>query len=495
MILAMLRPIAWSALALLLPVVGARAEETLQAPGLQERVKVERTQFEVIVWPPKDDVAACRSLTKADFELRFVRQPFADLGLRFARPSFADFELDPLESTPEATAQSPSEESATPAAAPATPSRLVALLFDWLGLGQQGTDEYSPRERAFTEARAYIEAHPLDRFVIAEIGDEANFRSTTFQSGPEAKVTLDRFKAGTDATGFLIRGQHLDMRGWRNAVLETVSRLGAMEPQETKDLFVMTTDVFPESDVFHDELRKLTTDNRVRVNTLDLAWDVRVLPEGLFAFSEAGGGVVFTDGATLTTAIQTLDRLRPCTFLITLKLRDNTRALPLTVTMKDPRLRVTAPEAVGGPFDVVAAEHAELKNDFENPATELGVRITPQLVRLSRRDRSAEYALTLLVEKTGDFDPEDVTTLRVYGAVWNKLKPRTAMYADFSAFRITEEGLRKIAGSGGEIFRFPDTLKIPNREKSVSVIVSVHGPRDSLSRVSASRRIEVPLPE
>jgi hypothetical protein len=55
----MLRPVVWSALALLLPVVGARAEETLQAPGLPERVKVERTQFEVIVWPPKDDVAAC----------------------------------------------------------------------------------------------------------------------------------------------------------------------------------------------------------------------------------------------------------------------------------------------------------------------------------------------------------------------------------------------------------------------------------------------------
>ena len=35
----------------------------------------------------------------------------------------------------------------------------------------------------------------------------------------------------------------------------------------------------------------------------------------------------------------------------------------------------------------------------------------------------------------------------------------------------------------------------PNRERSVSVIVSVHGPRDALSRVSASRRIEVPLPE
>jgi hypothetical protein len=479
----MLRPIALSVLALLLPVVGARAEETLQAPGLRERVKVERTQFEVIVWPPKDDVAACQSLTKADFELRLARQPFVD------------FELDPLENPPEATAQGPSEALATPAAAPATPSRLVALLFDWWGLGEQGTDEYSPRARAFTQARAYIEDHPSDRFVILEIGDEANFRSTTFQPGPIALKTLDRFEADTNTTGFLIRGQHLDMRGWRDAVLETVTRLGAMEPRETKDLFVMTTDVFPESDVFHDDLRKLTTENKVRVNTLDLAWDMRLLPEGLFAFSEAGGGVVFTDSATLTTAIQTLDRLRPCTFRITLNVPDSKRALPLSVTMKDPRFRVTAPEAAGGRFDVVAAEHAELKNDLENPTTEVGVRITPQLVRLSRRERSAEYALTILVEKTSDFDPEDVSTLRVYGAVWNKLKPRTAMYADFSAFRITGDGLSKIAGFGGEIFRFPETVKIPNRERSVSVIVSVHGPRDSLSRVSASRRIEVSLPE
>jgi hypothetical protein len=479
MLSGMWRPIGWSALALLLPIVGARAEETLQAPGLKERVKVERTQFEVIVWPPKDDVAACQSLTVDDFELRVARRPFFD------------FKLDPLETPPEAAAQGPSE---TPAA---SPSRLVALLFDWWGLGEQGTDEYSPRARAFTQARAYIEGHPSDRFVILELGDEATFRATTFQPGPEALATLDRFEADTNATGFLIRGQHLDMRGWRNAVLETVSRLGAMEPRETKDLFVMTTDVFPDSDVFHDDLRKLSTENKVRVHSLDLAWDARVLPYGLFAFSEAGGGVVFTDSATLTTAIQTLDRLRPCTFLVTLNVPepDSKRALPLSVTMKNRRFRVTAPEAVGGWFDVVAAEHAELKNDFENPTTEAGVRITPQLVRLSRRERSAEYALTLLVEKTGDFDPEDVSTLRVYGAVWNKLKPRTAMYADFSAYRITLDGLRKIAGSGGEIFRFPGTVKIPNRESSVSVIVSVHGPRDSLSRVSASRRIEVPLPE
>lgn len=478
-----MRLVRWPALALLLAVAGARAEETLQAPGASERVKVERTQFEVIVWPPKDDVAACRSLTKADFELRLAREPFAD------------FELDPLEIPPEATAQVPSESPATPIPALATPSRFVALLFDWWGLGEQGTDEYSPRARAFTQARAYIEGHPSDRFVILEIGDEATFRSTTFQLGPEAGATLDRFEADVNATGFQIRGQHLDKRGWRDAVLETVTRLGAMEPRETKDLFVLTTDVFPHSDVFHDDLRKLTTENKVRVNTLDLAWDLRVLPFGLFAFSEAGGGVVFTDSATLTTAIETLDRLRPCTFRITLNVRDSKRALPLSVTMKNPRFHVTAPEAVGGRFDVVAAEHAELKNDFDNPSTELGVRITPQLVRVSRRERSAEYALTLLVEKTGDFDPDDVGTLRVYGAVWNKLKPRTTMYADFSAFRITGDALRRIAGPGGEVFRFPETVKIPNRESSVSVIVSVHGPRDSLSRVSASRRIEVPLPD
>ncbi|HZN55443.1 MAG TPA: hypothetical protein VFB67_08985, partial [Candidatus Polarisedimenticolaceae bacterium] len=290
-------------------------------------------------------------------------------------------------------------------------------------------------------------------------------------------------------------GQHLDMRWWRNAVLDAVSRLGAMEPRDTKDLFVLTTDVFPESDVFHDDLRKLTTENKVRVNTLDLAWDLRLLPTGLFALSEAGGGVVFTDSHTLTTAIHTLDRLRPCTFRITLNVPDSKRALPLSVKMRDLRFRVTAPEAVGGRFDIVAAERAELSNDFENPTAEVGVKITPRLVPLSRKARSAEYALTLLVEKADDFDPDDVGTLRVYGAVWNKLKPRTGMYADFSAFRITGDGLRKILESGGEIFRFPDTVKIPTREKSVSVIVSVHGPRDSLSRITASRRIEVTLPE
>jgi hypothetical protein len=478
----MLRPVVWSALALLLPIAGARAEETLQAPGLKEQVKVERTQFEVIVWPPKDDVAACRTLTKADFELSLARRPFAD------------FELDPLEIPVEAPAEGISGAPATPGAPTAPTSRLVALLFDWWGLGGRSDDEYSPRTRAFTQARAYIEGHPSDRFVILGLGDDATFCSTTFEPGPEAEATLNRFQAGTDATGFLISGPHLDMRAWRNAVLETVSRLGAMEPRETKDLFVMTTNVFPDSDVFPDDLRKRTAENRVRVNSLDLAWDLHVLPYGLFELSEAGGGVVFTDGATLTTAVQTLDRLRPCTFLITLNVPDSERPL-LSVTMKQPRFHVTAPEAVGGWFDVVAAENAELKNDFEDPTTELGVRITPQLVRLSRGERSAEYALTLLVEKTSGFDAEDVKTLRVYGAVWNKRKPRRGMYADFSAFRVTEDGLRKIAGSGGEIFRFPDTVKIPNRERSVSVIVSVHGPRDSLSRVSASRRIEVPLPE
>jgi hypothetical protein len=466
----MLRTLGWSILAILLPVVGAHAEETLQAPGLKERVKVERTQFEVIVWPPKDDVAVCPSLTKADFELRLARRPFVD------------FELDPLEATPDSS--------------PATPSRLVALLFDWWGLGQRGgTDEYTPHGRSFIQARAYIEEHPFDRFVIVGLGDDATFRSTTFQPGPEALATLDRFESEINDTGFLIKGPHIDMRDWRNAVKETVSRLGAMEPREIKDLFVLTTNVFPDSLTFPGDLGKLSTENKVRVNSLDLAWDRRLLPFGLFEFSEAGGGVVFTGNATLTAAIETLDRLRPCTFRITLNVPDSKRGLPLSVKMKDGRFRVTGPEIVGGWFDAVAAENAELQNDYEDPTTEVGVRITPQLVRLSQGERSAEYALTLLVEQSGDFDPEDVGTLRVYGAVWNQLKPRTAMYADFSAFRITGDALLKIAGEGGEVFRFPDTVTIPNREKSVSVIVSVHGPRDSFSRVSASRRIEVSLPE
>ena len=480
----MLRTLGWSTLALLLPVLGARAEETLQAPGLRERVKVERTQVEVIVWPPKDDVAACRSLTKADFELRLARRPFFE------------FELDPLEMPPEATAQGPSDAPATPDPAPAAPSRLVALLFDWWGLGQRGgNDEYNPHVRAFLQARAYIEEHPFDRFVIVGLGNEATFRSTTFEPGPEALATLDRFEAEINDTGFLIPGPHLDMRDWRDGILDTVSRLGAAEPRETKDLFVLTTSVFPDSDTFPRDLGKLTTDNKVRVNSLDLAWDRRLLPYGALAFSEAGGGVAFTGNATLTSSIEALDRLRPCTFRITLNVPDSKRALPLSVTMKDRRFRVTGPEVVGGWFDVVAAENAELKNDFEDPTTELGVRITPQLVRLSRGERSTEYALTLLVEKSGDFDAEDVNTLRVYAAVWDKLKPRTQMYADFSAFRITGDALRKIAGSGGEIFRFPETVTIPNRERSVSVIVSVHGPRDSLARVSASQRVEVSLPE
>ena len=466
----MLRSIGWSVLALLLPVVGARAEETLQAPGPQERVKVERTQFEVIVWPPKDDVAACQSLTKADFELSLARRPFAD------------FILDPLEFPPDT--------------APAAPSRLVALLFDWWGLGQRGgTDEYTAHGQSFIQARAYIEEHPFDRFVIVGLGDDATFRSTTFQPGPEALATLDRFQSEIDDTGFLIKGPHLDMRDWRNAILDTVSRLGAMEPRETKDLFVMTTSVFPQSDTFPGDLGTLSTQNKVRVNSLDLAMNLRLLPFGVFNFTEAGGGVAFTGDATLTTAIEALDRLRPCTFRITLNVPDSKRALPLSVTMKDRRLRVTGPEVVGGSFDVVAAENAELQNDYEDPTTQLGVRITPRLVRLSGGERSTEYALTLLVEKNGDFDPQDVGTLRVYGAVWNDLKPRTGMYADFSAFRITGDALWKIPGPEGEIFRFPDTLKIPNRERSVSVIVSVHGPRDSFSRVSASQRIEVSLPE
>ena len=465
----------------------AAAEETLEAPGLREQVKVERTQFEVIVRPPHDNVALCSSLTKSDFELRWARRPFAG------------FDVDPLQIPTEVRRQATWE--GAPPEEPAVPleGRLVALVFDWVGLRGRDDDEYSPRARAFAQSRAYIDAHPLDRFVIIDIGDEATFRSTTFLPGPEALATLDRFKSDTDATGFLIRGPHLTWNFWRDAVLETVSRLGAMAPSDTKDLFVLTTDVlypdaFPFNDVFHEDLAKLTTENKVRVHSLDLGWDRRVLPYGLFAFSEAGGGAVFTDGDTLTTSIHTLDRLRPCTYLITLNVPDSKRAIPLSVGMRDPRFRVIAPIAVGGRFDVVAAENATLKNDLDNPTIEAGVRITPQLVPVTRGQRSTEYALTLHVEKTADFDPEDIETLRVYGAVWNKLKPQTKMYADFSAFRITEVALRKIAAGEGEIFRFPETVKIPNREESVSVIVSVHGPRESLSTVAASRRIEVELP-
>ena len=183
----------------------------------------------------------------------------------------------------------------------------------------------------------------------------------------------------------------------------------------------MTTDVFPDSDVF--PRRPAEADHREQ-GARPLARP-RVGPARapLRAVRILGGrgGVVFTHSATLTTAIETLDRLRPCTFRITLNVPDSKRALPLSVTMQDPRIRVTAPEAVGGWFDTVAAEHAELKNDYEDPTSEVGVRITPQLVRLSRGEQSDEYGLTLLVEKTSGFDPDDVDTLRVYGAVWNQL--------------------------------------------------------------------------
>src|SRR5262249_43340375 len=157
---------------------------------------------------------------------------------------------------------------------------------------------YSPYVRAFTQARAYIEEHPSDRFVIVGLADEASFLNATFQPGPEALAILDRYEADIDATGFLFHGSHIATPHWRSGILEAVTRLGAMEPLETKELFVLTTDVsYSFRDVFDNDLRRLTTQNKVRVHSLDLAWDLRVLPYGLFAFSEAGGGVVFGNSA------------------------------------------------------------------------------------------------------------------------------------------------------------------------------------------------------
>jgi hypothetical protein len=463
-------------LLLLVAAAAAVAGEEPKNVGAEERVTVARTQVDIIVWPPKDDVTACEPLTKRDFEVRV------------GRGAFMDFEIDPFLAPPRASvAGSVSEHPTTAERAP----RLVALLFDWWGLGGGEPTDGDPRGSAFGQARTYIADNPQDSFVILDIADDARFYSTSFETNRMALATLARFEAEANRTGFLIKGQHLDSRAWENAVTDAVARLGAMEPKATKDLFVLTTDlpVSVNNAGWQQTLKQAASQNKIRIHSLDFAWNLRVLPFGLYAFSEAGGGTVFDHGATLSSAIRTLDKLTPCTFRLTLNVPESKKPLSLSVKIANAKFRVVAPAVVGGRIDTAAAERAELENDLASPNLERGLRITPRMVAIERRETTTEYVLTFLVEKTMEFDPADVGALRVYGMVWQKYARRPTVYSDYAGMLIGEDGLEEIHDAGAKAFRFPGTVRIGNDEGPLSVITSVHGPRDAVPRLAASREI------
>jgi hypothetical protein len=464
-------------LLLLVAAAAAVAGEKPKNVGAEERVTVTRTQVDVIVWPPKDDVSACEPLTKRDFAVMVGRR------------AFLDFEIDPFLAPPRASSAGPiSERPTTSERAP----RLVALLFDWWGLGGGEPEDGDPRGGAFGQARTYIADNPQDSFVILAIADDARFYSTSFETGQAALATLASFEAEANRTGFQIKGQHLDSRAWRNAVTDAVARLGAMEPKETKDLFVLTTDVpvSVQNAGWQETLKQTASQNKIRIHSLDFAWNKRVLPFGLYALSEAGGGTVFDHSATLSSAIRTLDKLTPCTFRLTLNVPEGDKPLSLSVKIVNAKFRVVAPAVVGGRIDTAAAERAELENDLASPNIERGLRITPRMVAVERGEKTTEYVLTLLVEKTTDFDPADVGALRVYGMVWQKYARRPTVYSDYAGMLIGEDGLEEIHDAGAKAFRFPGTVTIANSESQVSIITSVHGPRDSVPRLAASREIQ-----
>lgn len=446
-------------------VLGAAETEKPRDVGLVEKLTTQLSQVRVLVTPKDGNLAACNALVPSNFSLTIERKPV---------PLVAVDQQGASKSI-----SNPNSEEAL---------QFVAILFDeWdLGCPQDQGDE-SARARALASVREWLAIDNSSvRAALITLGDDLTVLSG-FQTLSDARRTFAAFEERTLGIP-QIKAPHVNRQKWWELMRSTMSILGQLT-REPKDLMVIAAGV-PVDITNTGEQSLLAAEaqrNQVRINTFDPIWDKRVLPIGLSPLAEIGGGSLFSNGATVSTAVSTIEATAQCTFALSFKTPELKKPrAPLAVSLDRPEFLVRAPSVFGA--EIEQTESDDLQVFLAAEEIELGIRIEPFLIPVRDLGDTMEVQLGFKISTTRPLAADDVGSIAMYGAVWHKAyKNRAArVYANFGNAQIRGKTLETLTTHGEVTLKFPGVFTVP--ESTLSIVVGARSLADD--RTKGSRQLE-----
>lgn len=480
----MYRTVAISILTLLLGAGAPGADEPPKDLGLTEHAGVELIQIEVIAWPNDGDPSSCDAIDPSDFRvhIRWTEVPVVA--------------VDRVEA--------PAPEGEVPASAESAvePIHLVALLFDeWDLYGSPlGEGWAASRSRAFFQARAYLASDPNALVAVLAVGDDLKVISS-FEPSSVASAALEAYANSYKSWDALFT-HHVNRQRWWRRMKDALRMVDAMRDGR-KDVFVLAADAPVDIDnAMEQELYSAEAQrDRLMVHTIDLLSNDRVLPYGLFPLAEAGGGVMFDSGETVTTAVAKLDRMAECRFRISLKpaysdgeaiaIRKSAR---LSVSLDRKGFRLKSPKALGAPVE--RTEESFLTASFSSPSTTSGLSVElerePRVV--SRDGDTAEVEVRFKATATRPLTADALGRLDVFGAFFSPSggahgKPLVLWEAPPG--QVAGDGVARLASADGVTIKFGTLIRVPAGTVG-DLVVAIRSSEDT--SLYASQRIEWKVP-
>ncbi len=442
------------------------AEEPPRTIGLEEEVGTIRTQIEVSVWPKNGNPDLCREL-RPDALTLYVNG--------FEKPVLVDFV---------GVTQQPAETSPVPQG-----MRFVIVIDeDALGKTYDDTNPDGPRFRAYREVREFIgKMQPEDQILIVVFKDYPVF-ATDFTS--DKAVALGALHELEHDPRITVRRPHITWKYFFNGWVALLETLGLYEGH--KDLVLVTTDTpattSTETSGQAARIAAAANESKVRIHTLDIGKEV--IPKGLIAFAEAGGGKMFSNGHTVKSTVETLRALAQCNVIMTFELTEKQarKTIATRVTVSDKRFTVEAPTSRKVVQRSAEEERARI---FRLPHWGRGFTINADLFPLTSDGFSRwNSILVARVIRTDDTLVNDgIRELELDCSVWKEggekpIGSQTVPLKDATraAFLAREENIVPLLVPG----------VWPGRTQ---LIVSIRGVRDdgSLFGASVKRTVEIPL--
>jgi hypothetical protein len=264
----------------------ALALTLMAAPQLSERVVVEQIQIPFRLWPVAGDPAACRLITRSDFELWIERKPVTDFEVSF----------EPFLPASGSSTQPP-------------PRHVVVWLDEAHLFGPPEGNETLSRSEAFTQTAALLARLPesttltlVDAFDTIEL----------YETGSPSEVlpAFERLREHYRTWHFHTR--HFTDRFWWEGLEDGARRLAATPGH--KDLFFVTSDVPVDVRTSEEQrsLAALFAQKDVSIYPVRMAWQLKGLAYGLLPLAEAGGGHMFANKTDVATAVDLAEKMAPC---------------------------------------------------------------------------------------------------------------------------------------------------------------------------------------
>lgn len=477
------RKVAIPILILLLGAGALGADEPPQELGLTEHAGVELIQIEVIAWPNDGDPSSCESIDPSDFRvhIRWTEVPVVA--------------VDRVE-TP-----APEREATAPDSA-VEPIHLVALLFDeWDLYGSPLSDEaVTTRGRAFFQARAYLASDPNALVAILAVGDDLKVVSS-FAPPAVASAALEAY-ANSYKTWDALLTHHINRQRWWRRMKDALHLVDAMRDGR-KDVFVLAADAPVDIDnAMEQELLSAEAQrDRLMLHTVDLLWFERVLPYGLFPLAEAGGGVMFGNGDTVTTAVEKLDRMAECRFRISFNATYSDgeaiaikKSARLSVTLDRKGFRLKSPKAIGAPVETT--EESFLTTSFSAPSSSSGLSV--QLEReprvVSREGDDVEVEVRFKATSTRPLTVDELGRIDVFGAFFAPAagaRGKPLVLWEAPPGQVAGDGVARLVSAEGVTVKFGTLIRVPGGTVG-NLVVAIRSREDT--SLYASQRIEWKVP-